>query len=230
MRKINPSDICDDFRTEISDLESFLTDSIEVAASSRKKSILAELVFHRGYVAVEAFLSAWFVGAINRDSSQFLTHRSNAVQQSLSAKFSTWDVSHLTYSPPAHISVADLKKLLDPDGWNITFNSFDNLKNKCADLLVPLYRAKVNGVSSQRGKIIDAAKSIRNCIAHQSRSSFTEMNSLVGSLPNAGVAGNLRTSVNSITNVGSHLKSSVGGKMRVEHYLSEFKNLGSDLK
>ena len=135
MRKINPADICDEFRDEIGTLETFLTDSLAVAYSSRNKSLLAELVFHRAYVAVESFLSAWIIGAINRDPSKFIAHRTTAITQSLSDKFSPWDALQLTYSPPAHIAVADLTILVDPDGWNLTFKSFDKLKSKCTDWL-----------------------------------------------------------------------------------------------
>ena len=229
MRKINPSDICDDYRSEIGDLETFWEDSQKVTTSSRNKSLLAELVFHRGYVAVESFLSAWIVGAVNRDSSQFLQHRKNALTQSVSSKFSSWDVAHFSYSPPTHISANDLKTLLDPDGWNITFGSFQKLKERCADWLAPSFLAKIDSVPAQRRKIINAAKAIRNCVAHQSESSFREMNNQVSSLPNSGTCRHLRTSVNSVSNVGSHLKAAAGGKTRVELYLQEFKRLGSDL-
>ena len=230
MRKINPADICDEFRDEIGTLETFLTDSLAVAYSSRNKSLLAELVFHRAYVAVESFLSAWIIGAINRDPSKFIAHRTTAITQSLSDKFSPWDALQLTYSPPAHIAVADLTILVDPDGWNLTFKSFDKLKSKCTDWLTPMYAAKVGAVPNQRQKLIDAAKAIRNCVAHQSRSSFTEMNAHLSALPNAGVCRHLRITLNAIGNVGSHLKAAAGGSTRVSLYLQEFKALGTDLR
>jgi len=229
MRKTNPADICQDFRNEISELEVFLQDSMNVSTSSKNKSLIAELVFHRAYVAVESFLSAWIVGAINRDSSKYLRTRETSIKQSVNEKYSSWDVSHLIYSPPAHIPMGDLKDLMDPDGWNITFKTFDRLESKCTDWLAPHFFSKVHGVSGTRRKIIDAAKSIRNCIAHQSQSSFSEMNQSVSSLPKDGVSENLQTPVNSVNNVGAHLKAKVGGKMRVQHYLHEFQELGSDL-
>ena len=142
MRKINPADICDEFRDEISSLERFLSDTMSTAPSSKNKSLLAELVFHRAYVAVESFVSAWIIGAINRDSSQYITHRSNAVSQSVRDKFASWDVSHLNYSPPPHISVADLEALLDPDGWNITFKDYARFESRCADWLAQNYSSK----------------------------------------------------------------------------------------
>ena len=229
MRKINPADICDDFRAEIAGLQTFLSDSMGTATSSKNKSLLAELVFHRAYVAVESFISAWIIGAINRDSSQYLCCRKNAVAQSLQAKFSNWDISHLNYSPPAHIPVADLESLLDPDGWNITFKEYARFESRSSEWLAPSFASKVAGVPSQKKRVIDSAKATRNCIAHQSKSSFTEMNSLLGSLPNAGTARHLRTTVNSISNVGAHLKATAGGKTRVDHYLDEFRSFGGDL-
>jgi hypothetical protein len=230
MRKINPADVCDDFRNEISALETFLTDSWNVAASSRDKSFLAELVFHRAYVAVESFLSAWIIGAINRDSSQFIANRTNAITQSLTSKFSAWDATQFTYSPPSHITVSDLQTLVDPDGWNITFKTYDKLKAKCAEWLTDPYKNKVDNVPVHRQKVIDAAKAVRNCIAHQSQSSFTDMNQQIGGLPNTGVCRHLRTTVNSVTNVGSHLKAVAGTSTRVQLYLEEFREFGSNLR
>lgn len=230
MRKINPADICDDFQDEIVTLETLLTNSWKVAASSRDKSFLAELVFHRAYVAVESFLSAWIIGAINRDSSQFISHRTSSITQSVIAKFSAWDASQFAYSPPAHIAVADLQTLVDPDGWNVTFKSFDQLKSKCADWLVAKHKNKVHSVPIQRQKVIDAAKAIRNCIAHQSQSSFTEMKHILSGLPNSGVCRHLRTTVNAVSNVGSHLKAAAGGSTRVQMYLQEFRELGINLR
>ncbi|WP_457808913.1 hypothetical protein [Kushneria sp. EE4] len=229
MRKTNPADICQDFRDEISELEVFLKDSMKVSESSKNQSLISEVVFHRGYVAVESFLSAWIIGAINRDSSRYFQARENSIKQSLEAKYSSWDVGHIKYSPPVHIRMEDLKDLIDPDGWNITFKTFDKLELRCADWLAPSFLNKVRRVSSERREIIDAAKSIRNCIAHQSQGSFSEMNEKVGSLSKIGVSKHLQTSVNSVKNVGAHLKAKVGGKMRVQHYLDEFCNLGFDL-
>jgi hypothetical protein len=119
--------------------------------------------------------------------------------------------------------------LLDPAGWNITFKLYAKFESRSRDWLTQAFVSKVTGVPKQRKEIIDAAKAIRNCIAHQSESSFTEMNTFVGNLPNSGVARHLRTTVNSVSNVGAYLKSTVDGKMRVEHYLDEFKKFGGDL-
>jgi hypothetical protein len=230
MRKINPADICDDFCGEITTLETFLTDSWSVVASSRDKSVLAELVFHRAYVAVESFLSAWIVGAINRDSSQFTSHRANSITQSITDKFSAWDTSQLTYAPPAHIAVADLQPLVDPDGLNVTFKSYEKLKTKCANWLAASYRTKVDLVPIERQKVVDAAKAIRNCVAHQSQSSFTEMNQQLSSLPDSGICQHLRTNVNTVSKIGAHLKATAGGSTRVQLYLREFREFGGNLR
>ena len=80
MRKINPRDICDDFDVEITELTTFFKVTAGGIASDKDRSLLSELVFHRGYVGVEAFLSAWFAGSINQDSTVFLTHRKTRIE------------------------------------------------------------------------------------------------------------------------------------------------------
>jgi hypothetical protein len=231
MRKINPSDVCSDFETEIDALIVFFTSSTQRLSTDKDKSVLAELVFHRGYVAVEAFLSAWFLGAINRDSTQYFTSRKAAITASVEDKYSTWDTTHLDYHPPAHVNVTDLEALLDPDGWNITFRSVAAMIQRANDWLVPQFRGKVRGISTDRAAILDAAKAIRNCIAHQSQGSFDEMKQKLTAIPARGVGTALRRPANAVANVGAYLKAEGhGDKSRVENYLDEFKGLANDLR
>ena len=230
MRKSNSTDICDDFRQEIDDLLSFRTALLAGNVSKANQSLLAELVFHRGYVALESFLSAWFLSCINRDSTQFLSNRQQKIRDAITEQFGAWDNGKIAYSPPAHISVADLSDLLDPDGKNITFYSYDDLKKKSNKWLATTYQAKVNSLAYPIPKIYTAAKAIRNCIAHQSKSSFDTMNSVLSALPNHQQCRQLRNNANSVRNVGSHLKAVFGGKTRTEIYLEGFKYIGQKLR
>ena len=231
MRKVNPADVCADFETEIDDLIGFFTSSTQKFDADKDKSVLAELVFHRGYVAVEAFFSAWFLGAINRDSTQYFTWRKAAITASVHDKYSAWDVTHLDYHPPSHVHVAALEALLDPDGWNITFKSVAAMTQRANDWLVPQFRGKVRGISVDRAAILDAAKAIRNCIAHQSQGSFDEMKQKLTAIPARGVGNDLRRPVNAVAIVGAYLKAEGhGDKSRVENYLDEFKGLATDLR
>lgn len=230
MRKVDPSSVCDELRDEIAALRLFAERISDLGPTKNDRSRLVELTFHSAYVNAESFLSRWIIGAINRDSSTYIAFRANSIRQSVTSKFSAWDSSKTAYTPPSHISVADLEALLDPDGWNLTFKDFSSFREKCSSWLTAHYVAKIDSVPPAARHALDAAKAIRNCIAHRSKSSFDEMNSRLIGMPAGGVLDHLRTRVNAVTNVGSHLKTVVGGKDRWEHYFDQFDVLQSNLR
>ena len=230
MRKVDPSDVCDEFRDEIAALRQFSERMSALGPTKTERSRLVELTFHSAYVNAESFLSRWIIGAINRDSSAYTAFRANSIRESVKSKYSAWDSSKTTYAPPAHIPVADLERLLDPEGWNLTFKDFATFREKCNSWLTAPYLAKINSVPQAVRHALDAAKAIRNCIAHRSKNSFDEMNTRLTGMPVGGVLYHLRTKVNAVTNVGSHLKTVVGGKARWEHYFDQFNLLQAKLR
>lgn len=230
MRKVDPSAIRSDFDREIISLEAFLLESLDSEASQKNRSLLAELVFHRSYVAFESFLSAWIFGAINRNSNAYIECRITEISELVQKKFSKWDLDHINFSHPKHLHAADVRALVDRDGRNLTFGSMRELQQLCNSWLAVPYKTKLRNVRPQSLQIIDAAKSIRNCIAHQSPSSFKEMNSQLQRLGHRRNTSGLARKVNSVKNVGAYLKSKHGGKMRVEMFLSEFRLFGEQLR
>ena len=230
MRKKNPTAICDEFKSEMDALVTFRSDLINCAVSAGNQSLLAALVFHRGFVSLESFLSAWFLAAINKDSSQFTSHREKRIRDLVSSEISTWDESKLSFSPPKHISVTDLTTLVDPDEQNLTFYDYDALKKQSDKWLAAVYRTKVDSINYPLPRIYRAAKTIRNCIAHQSKSSFDKMNSTLTALPNHLVCAHLRNNIRSVNDVGVHLKAAFAGVTRAEIYIDQFKKIADKLR
>jgi len=234
MRKINPSDICDDFENEIESFIEFYEDGIKslrsLSNSKSRISIFSELVFHRSYVALESFISAWFLGCINRDASRYLSFREQAILQSIKEKFDPWDATHISYSPPSHPSSSDISSLLDKEERNLTFKNFCMMSQRANDWLSESWSSKVNQITTERRAILDTAKTVRNCIAHQSRDSFREMNESILQLPTTGNASFLKREINSVKDVGAYLKVNQQGQSRINIFLKEFKEFGSDLK
>lgn len=233
MRKVDPSALCSDVRSELSALSAFCQAGENALASgpsaASNLSTLNELVFHRSYVAMETFISAYFIGCINRDASVFLGFRRNQITQSVRAKYAPWDVSHLTYSPPVHPTVADISSLLDSQDRNVTFKNYAEMIQRANDWLPNTWATKVGRVPADRQCILDAAKAIRNCIAHQSRDSFREMNSAIQALPTAGNAGLLHRPANSVSRVGAYLKAKMNGRPRTAIFIAEFDALAQNL-
>ncbi|CAG1008659.1 hypothetical protein ANAEL_03702 [Anaerolineales bacterium] len=234
MRKVDPTDLCRSLTDEISELRQFYLDTTIAinakARTDRQLSLLSELVFHQSYVMFESFISAWFIGCINRDASQFLRFRENTVRQSVKDKFDTRDETWLSYSPPKHPRVNDLARLLDKEEKNVTFKDYAAMEQRAKDWLTNAWSSKVSGITLDQRAIIDAAKVIRNCIAHRSQSSFKEMNDVLQNLPTTGASAFLRRDVNAVKVVGAYLKSLRQEKTRVEIFLDEFTQLANALK
>jgi hypothetical protein len=191
---------------------------------------LSEIVFHQSYVMLESFISAWFIGCINRDASVCLKFRENAIRNSVGDKFDAKDKSWLSYSPPKHPNVSDLAKLLDKEEKNITFKDYATMERRAKEWLSIPWSSKISSVALDRQVNINAAKAIRNCIAHRSQSSFSEINSVLQNLPNTGTSALLRRDANAVNIVGVYLKSLQQGKTRVEIFLDEFTQLANSLR
>ena len=104
------------------------------------------------------------------------------------------------------------------------------MKEKASRWLITSYSNKINAINFPLPRIYRAAKTIRNCIAHQSQSSFDTMNATLKALPNTGVCVHLRKDIRAVSDVGAHLKSVFGGKTRTDIYIEQFKKIASKLK
>jgi len=234
MRKVNQTNLCDNLTKEIDELRQFylnIRTAINAGTHTDKNlSLLSEIVFHQSYVKLESFISAWFIGCINRDASKYWNYRENAIYQSVKGKFDAKDVKWLDYSPPPHPKVNDLATLLEKDEKNLTFKNYMDMEQHAKDWLTSNWSSKVSGVTSDRKSIIDAAKAIRNCIAHRSPISFKEMNEILQKLPNTGSSALLRRDDNAVKSVGVYLKSLQQGNTRIEIFLDEFTQLANSFK
>jgi len=234
MRKVNPVDLCSDFQLELDALNEFRTEMGEhivgTAGAAGRLSTLHEVVFHRGCVALESFLSAYLIGCVNRDATTFMEFRRGQIWQSVGAKYTDWDLEHLAYGPPQHPSLADVTGLLDGADENLAFGSFEQLAAFAQPRLAPEWYDRITATPVERRAIVDMARAIRNCVAHQSVVSFRRMNEAIEALPEVGNAGLLRRQVNAVRNVGAYLKAYQGERTRTRIIFDEFWALAEALK
>jgi len=232
VRKVNPIGICADFDSELLAFRQFYEATLLSVAvgpnAARNASTLSEMVFHRSYVAFEGFLSAYFIGCVNRDPATLIALREQRIMQGLQEKWS-WDTQHISYSPPLHPTVADCESMLNPQDRNLTFRDSDAMVQRAQEYLAPMYAARFAQIPADRLQVMDAAKAVRDCIAHQSRASFQKMNECLLALPQAGSAQLLRRQVNAVSNVGSYLKAVQNGQARTAIFIDEFRQLAVQL-
>lgn len=217
MRKISPTDVRNDFRTQLANLTTFHNIGLAGFASESDQSTLTEHSLLAAAVAWEGFISEMFVAYINRDPTQFKQSLSDAVESHLTnasiakrayARFGALSI-------PKHLSKADVLALADSIGNNITFPNFDELQDKAEKWLVTAHaEKKFTRLSAQQKAIVNSVIALRNYIAHRSIRSLHAMNDALekGALHQTGI----RRGANRFHNVGAWLKSTPIGRTETQ--------------
>lgn len=226
-----------DLRKVRSTFERVLTDGVatwnDLNTSPRRK-IVAEDVFLRMGVAWETFISDWFIGVINHDSSRF-----RKVQE---RKMDDWLLEAIGGSPYSRYEsafakplldlaknpkIARVRELLDPGEGNIEFRSFDDLRRRCRDHHVSKFVARVELLDPAGGEIIEATLAMRNTLAHRSSRAVRVMNECVAALPSYPM---LRKEKMSKNGIGTYLAADAGaGEARLVRYATELERIAQIL-
>src|ERR1043165_5204794 len=234
MRKSDPSKICSNFIQEIERLKAFLDETYELYNTSNRKdkhqSEICELAFYRAYVEFESFLSDYFIAAINRKHGKFYATAQTKVKQSIESKFGTFLKDKLKFESVKNLTLLQVETLIDSDGKNLTFKTSEEIENRAIDYLENPFANRVKSVDSCTLVIIDAARSIRNCIAHKSKSSFGEMNTQLKNLDQSVCSNQLNTKINSTRNIGAYLKIKISSGKRIDEYFKAFIGYANHLK
>jgi hypothetical protein len=228
IRSEKPEVMCDEFQAQLNALREFYNNGLHAfsgtAHEERDVSALSEAVFFQSLVALEEFISFYFVGSVTHEPTQFLASRERLIRQYLEKRY-VRDSPHVTYTPPSSLSFEDARMLLDSDGKNLTFRDCEQMLQRAKEYLSPEHSVRFKRIPSDRLAVIDVARSIRNCIAHKSRRSLHEMQVRLGSLPEDGVIAVFGAGVSSVEHVGAYLKAAPLGRSRVDLFFDEFQAL-----
>lgn len=176
MRKINPTDVRTDFDSSINDLTAFYNTVKSGLTLDKDQSFLAENIVLTAATFWEGFVNDLFVAYINRDSTQFATHLQNAFDDNRTAKQKLIASQFVRVTFPTHLSVSMITSLLDNNGNNVTFSSYDAMKKGAKRYLAASNAANINGLTSLQGATINLWIALRNHIAHRSERSLRAMN------------------------------------------------------
>lgn len=212
MRKVSPTDVRDDFRTQLAAITAFHTSGYEAFSADADRSTLTEHTLLATAVAWEGFVSDMFIAYINRDATRFKQHLQASFDIHMNASSTPKRVFDAfgTLTFPAHLKKADVLALANSLGNNITFPNFEQLEDRANTWLVPAHASKFSGLSAQQKAVINALVSLRNHVAHRSQRSLDAMNEALaqGALHPTGI----RRLNNRFHNVGAWLKATpVGG-------------------
>ncbi len=234
MRKIRPNDVIDDFCLQAEDLLKYY-ERLSIALKSTTnelsdRSTLAEQTFLNAATAFEGFLSDVFIAFLNRDSSQYQDHMFNRLKSSVKEKYGEWHSLRLSYAKVKHIGAADVKELLDPTGWNLTFKSAEVLKTKASEWLETSVAKNFTALTKHDERVIDATKAVRDFIAHRSESAKKRMNDTLKCVDKRPSNRKLGRGTHQIHNVGSFLKKEFKDSARVEFYIGRLRAIADKLR
>lgn len=227
MRKINPIDVRQDFDRSLADLIAFYATVKAGLSLDKDQSFLAENTVLTAATLWEGFVNDLFIAYINRDTSQFIVHLSNAFEADRTPKQMQIANRFVTVAYPAHMTVKMITSLLDEVGNNITFASYGEMKKGAKKYLAGANATRVSGLNSARGASINLWIALRNHIAHRSERSFKAMNDAMnaGALHGTG----LKRGVRDVRHVGAYLKAKPAHNLppRVEIILAEIRAIAA---
>lgn len=229
MNKLNPASIASSFENEMNQLLAYYDRATNALRGSPTESgdisILNEQVFLSAAVSFESTLSNLYFAYINKDSSLFIAAKEQKIKGSLTETFGPWYASKISIPHSKHIKADELYPLLDPRGYNITFQNARNMVAQAKKNLLPMYASKYRAITAHQRKLADCIKYVRNYVAHHSDSSFTSMTKALSSLSTGPYASLSRNSSRRVNSVGAYLKSWTGAESRTQLYLKEMSAL-----
>jgi hypothetical protein len=226
--------VIDDFRSQTSELLKYYQ---RLSAALNKKShelsdrsTLAEQTLVNAATAFEGFLSDIFIAFLNRDSSKYQDEIFNRIKLSVREKYGEWHAQRMSFAKVQHVNAADVKDLLDPTGWNITFKSAEVLKTKAGEWLAASVAKRVKALTEHDERVIDTTKAIRDFIAHRSESAKRRMNETLDDVGKGPPNRNLGRGAHQIHKAGSFLKAEFGGSTRVELFIERLREIAEKFR
>lgn len=231
MNKLNPAKVADAFERKIDGLLAYYdraTDALSGRATeSADISLLNEQVFLTAAISFEGTLSDLFFAYVNKDSSCFMATKELKIKEKVAESFGDWYAAKISVPSSKHLKADELYPLLDPRGYNITFQNARNMVAQARKNLLPIYANKYRDLTAAQRKLSDCIKYIRNYIAHRSDFGFESMTKALASLDRGPYASLARNATSRVRIVGAYLKSQTGAGSRTKLYLQEMKGIAN---
>ena len=225
MRKRHPNDVIDSFQVaaqaSLQEWSAVSRSVVDQPVSLRRG--VSKDAFFRLAVRWEVFRSDWHIAAAARDATQLRSTIAAAVDKALSGRSDLVESrQYIDVAIPAHPTLEQTRRLLDPAGRNISLSASSSGRNlwiqKSEAHLVTPWVDKVRGLPLADHKVAEVIEHLRNVIAHESRSSLEALNAVLAAVTGAEQetfgAKPLRTGAA----VSTYLHTSSAGSARVGHF------------
>ena len=234
MRKVDPATVYSRLERELEVLSSLYRRGYNglrnVGHADLYRGKLAEITFHKSYVAFEIFASELFIGLINREPANFQSWMINKQSAVIANNVPAWLFNRLTISSTQHLPVEEVREALDPKRFNVTFRSAREMRRRANQWLSAANAAGILSLSVSDRDFINCSTEIRNYIAHESQSAHQTMNSQLIRVNKTGQNPEFARTNHGVNSVGAYLRAKPNGTGRVLAYITRLRDIGDRMK
>lgn len=207
MRKIDPDGVWQDFREQLRQQATHYNATWYALDSPDHRKLATENYVLAIGVMFEGFVNDLIFAYANRDCSRVMRHLEESLRASLrdNPKAEKAFEKFGEFRSRDHLSKAELKDILDPEGRNKSFPSYVEIEDRARKWLADDHCDRFVNLSAQQKAIISAVIAARNNLAHRSKSSLDRLNEAFSAGPLYGTG--LRRQVNRIQQAGHFLKT-----------------------
>ncbi len=225
MRTQVPKTISTDLLAAIQDVESAHMAVEAGVPGDPHRKLVTEYLFVATAALLEGFISDLFVAYINRTSDTFRKHLLKQITFSSSDDFAKRALQHVGNEMP-HLNVDQIRHILDPRGYNLTFDTTAEMKTHAGLWLSPADAVRFTGCSKQQCAFIDSVKAVRNFLAHRSQSADDKMQEALNA---ADLPTDQKRGAKKVLDVGAHLRAISHGQSRFRRSLAHVRRLATQL-
>lgn len=228
MRTADPQNIKTASLSGLQDVEDALGAVIASTVSVKSRNIIAEYSFLGAAILLEGFVSDLFVAFINKKSSRFVGAMTGLMTMTATDDTAKRAIAFSQIDIATHLTLENIRKILDPKGWNVSFVDSADLKSKAGQWLEDSYCPRFTGLSQAHSAVFDTTKPVRNFLTHRSSASLATMQTALAS-PN--LPAGFKRAANKVHSVGSFLDSVPPGlaQTRIKSYLQEVRAIAGQL-
>lgn len=226
MRTSDPTIIRKDYINAVVDVRITYLAVLESGLSNNGKKLVTEYSFLAAAILLEGYISDLFTAYINKDDRRFKEELLKGMNITADEQYAKAAKSFAEVNITKHLTQGEIRQILDPRDFNITFVTVGDMKSAAGRWLQTTYKKRFMALTKPQAAILVSTKDIRNFLAHRSTAARDKMQlSMAESdMPTALKRGN-----HEIHDVGSFLSSYQGAKTRIEQYLDHFMGIGTTL-
>lgn len=221
MRTQEPASIRADFDSAIVDVGKAFDAADNHVPDDASKKLIAEYAFVSAAALFEGLISDLFVAYINRDSARFRDFLLRHLTIDTSDKYAE-RAKEYAETTMRHLNVEEIRNVLDPTDYNITFQTTEKMKESAGKWLADSHKSGFVNTTGEQSAVIDYVKAIRNFLAHRSKASDTSMQR---ALLSCNLPAALKRNQNNVADVGAYLRAQIEGKPRFKHFIDAITHL-----